>query len=767
MADISLTQKIKSFSINEGASLVGIASVSRWDKAPIQHSPVGIFPKAKSVIVCGMHIPDACVELGAEDDVRISGLAFVQGSATLTLDHLAFKIARFIEELGWKTVPVPATALWNYRVQPGAERGWMADMCHYYAAACAGLGEIGWNNLCITPQYGTRQRFISIITEAELVPDPLYSGDPLCDKCLLCAKNCPTGAFDKEVDGNCVIEIEDKKYTFPKRNLWRCGIGENFQLDVLQEWPEKIDEKVIVEAAEKAVKEHPEWIFGWKMGQCFKWCVNPQRRYFDRTYCKSPRRRRDFEIDNSPENIDTVTREVMALAFEKGADYFATVNLDDLKEKGIDVSKELPDAQGAIILGFHSIANLVTSSTLWTNALLVTNLMEKYGYSTVTRSSFNPEEVAQACGVALPQGKDDLDGNVSKKFELVITSCPLVTNIKPFEDIRVIPHKKTSEEMSQMIKNALCSAGMDMVGIAGADVFDDIVYQVNNLYKEENQDYFIVRNKPLELRKGVWGGQAMPYNPEVVKRGKLLKKSSEYLPNAKNIIVAGMKTLDGVVENVGKGPGKKAAHYQYAIHDISHAEMRKMLQKTAKLISALGYKVAFISSADTDSHFLTANRFAAVASGLGEIGWNGQVLTPQYGPKQIFVALVTDAPLVSDELYKGVQLCQRCYRCAKVCPSQAISLEEEISVSVNGKTFSWGKNDQLRCDWACRYGFMKEAGPGFIGSQTDFPVPEKITQEIVSEAMINSDRLQRPYYKTIVEKCFIECPAGKNNKSEY
>ncbi|HNS33173.1 MAG TPA: hypothetical protein PKN36_09435, partial [bacterium] len=151
----------------------------------------------------------------------------------------------------------------------------------------------------------------------------------------------------------------------------------------------------------------------------------------------------------------------------------------------------------------------------------------------------------------------------------------------------------------------------------------------------------------------------------------------------------------------------------------------------------------------------------AVAAGLGELGWNGQVLTPQYGPRQIFAALVTDAPLVCDSLYGGPQLCLRCYSCVKSCPSQAISPEDSVSISVNGKTFSWGKNDRLRCDWACKYGFMKEAGPGYIGSQTDLPVPDKITPEAVCEAMENSDRLQRPYYKTIVEKCFVECPAGK------
>ncbi len=761
MSDILLTQKIKSFAINEGASLVGIAPVSRWAKAPVQHSPIGIFPGAKSVIVCAIHIPDACVELGAEQDVRESGTGFVQGNVTLTIEHLAFRLSRFVEENGWKAVPVAATVLWNYRPQPGAERGWMADMSHYYAAACAGLGEIGWHNLCITPQYATRQRFISIITDAQLEADPLYAGEPLCDRCLLCAKHCPTGSFDKEVCGNCVIEIEDKKFTFPKRNLWRCGIGENFQMDVLKEWPEKIDEKVIVEAAEKAVKEHPEWIFGWKMGQCLKWCVNPQRRYFDKNYCKSPRRRRDITIESSPENVACVTREAMSLAFKKGADYFATVSLEDMKKKGIDFSQEIPDAKGAVILGFYCLAGVASTPTLWMTSLLVTNLLEKYGYSSVTRSGINPADVAIACGaVDSTEDLQEKDG-FKKAFELVLTACPVTTDVKTFGALKSTAQARSPEEMTALVKSSMYSSGISLAGVACASVFDDIVSQVNNLLEKDTEEYFLVNNKTFQIRKGVWGYQAMPFNPQVEKTLKDLRKSSEYLSGAKSIIVAGMKILDGVVENVGKGPGKKAGHYQYTVHETGPNELTRLLHQTAKLIYAMGYKVKFMPFENTDSHALTANRFAAIAAGLGELGWNGQVLTPQYGPRQLFAALITDAPLVADNLYKGPQLCHRCYRCTKVCPSHAISEKQSVAISINGKTFTWGKNDRLRCDWACRYGFMKAAGPGYIGSQTDFPVPEKITPEKVCEAMRNSDRLQRPSYKTIVEKCFVECPAGK------
>ena len=313
-----------------------------------------------------------------------------------------------------------------------------------------------------------------------------------------------------------------------------------------------------------------------------------------------------------------------------------------------------------------------------------------------------------------------------------------------------------------MVKHSLSSSGINLSGIASAEVFDSIVSQVNTISEESRSEYFIVREKTVQVRKGFWGFQAMPFNPEVIDGGHPLKKASEYLPGAKSIVVAGMKLLDGVIEHAGKGEGRKAGHYQYSVHETGVRELTRMLSKTAKFLYSLGYRVRLIPFDDTDSHFLTANRFAAVAAGLGEPGWNGQVLTPEFGPRQLFAALVTDAPIAADSLYDGPQLCLRCYKCVDACPAQAISGKEAVSVSVNGKTFTWGKNERLRCDWACRYGFLKEAGPGYVGSKTDFPVPAKITPELVCEAAKNSDRLQRKYYKTIVEKCFVECPAGKH-----
>jgi epoxyqueuosine reductase QueG len=62
---------------------------------------------------------------------------------------------------------------------------------HRHAATRAGLGEFGLNNLVLTRQFGPRQRFNSIVTDADLIPDPLIE-KPIClrERCRLCLNAC-------------------------------------------------------------------------------------------------------------------------------------------------------------------------------------------------------------------------------------------------------------------------------------------------------------------------------------------------------------------------------------------------------------------------------------------------------------------------------------------------------------------------------------------------------------------------------------------------
>jgi epoxyqueuosine reductase len=64
-------------------------------------------------------------------------------------------------------------------------------------------------------------------------------------------------------------------------------------------------------------------------------------------------------------------------------------------------------------------------------------------------------------------------------------------------------------------------------------------------------------------------------------------------------------------------------------------------------------------------------KHAAVSCGMGTIGKNNLLLTPEFGPHQRLCAIITEAPLEPDPS-RDLDLCTGCGKCEKACPSGAL-----------------------------------------------------------------------------------------------
>ncbi len=88
----------------------------------------------------------------------------------------------------------------------------------------------------------------------------------------------------------------------------------------------------------------------------------------------------------------------------------------------------------------------------------------------------------------------------------------------------------------------------------------------------------------------------------------------------------------------------------------------------------------------------------AIEAGLGELGRNGLLITEKFGPRVRLCKVFTDLPLVPDEpRFFGVEdFCRNCMKCAKDCPSQAISFGEKTTevptMSNNPGVLKWPIN---------------------------------------------------------------------------
>jgi len=84
----------------------------------------------------------------------------------------------------------------------------------------------------------------------------------------------------------------------------------------------------------------------------------------------------------------------------------------------------------------------------------------------------------------------------------------------------------------------------------------------------------------------------------------------------------------------------------------------------------------------------------AVDAGLGELGRNGLLITPQYGPRVRLCKVLTDLPLKPDKpIDFGVQeYCEECKKCLENCPVHAISEDKTANattVSSNSGVLKW------------------------------------------------------------------------------
>jgi epoxyqueuosine reductase len=190
--DHQLKQRLLTKCRDMDIPLVGIADVRRWEEPPFQpwmpkeFFPQSIVPGARSVVVIGLPVQLPVLE--TSPSIYYRELYNVLNSL---LDQYSYRIAEFLNKEGFPSVFVPRDGYGSIEVL--LEKP-LAFFSHRHAAYCAGLGTFGVNNMILTPEYGPRVRFGSVITAAPLPADPVRE-DNLCIRCMRCVRMCPSSAL--------------------------------------------------------------------------------------------------------------------------------------------------------------------------------------------------------------------------------------------------------------------------------------------------------------------------------------------------------------------------------------------------------------------------------------------------------------------------------------------------------------------------------------------------------------------------------------------
>ena len=228
-----LTDELRAHLLDAGADIVGFGSVERLERAPEIMRPQRYLPDAVSMVSIALHINEAVCDLiarsarnGAVPPSYHSFQLFTLVLINRKLDELAYLCAKFLEHRGYRAYPFPANVphiLKPSELYPGGP----GDISHKHVAVACGLGHIGWHSLLITPQFATRQKLVSIVTNASLEPDPMLE-QPLCDPdaCgVYCAKVCPTNAIPQDTTRSVSCVIGGQTVEYGKLVGWRCRWG--------------------------------------------------------------------------------------------------------------------------------------------------------------------------------------------------------------------------------------------------------------------------------------------------------------------------------------------------------------------------------------------------------------------------------------------------------------------------------------------------------------------------------------------------------------
>ena len=193
------TEEVKEKTESLSFDLFGMADpfCTELQRAPRGHKPQDYLPSVKSIIVLGARIIDSILQ------TTPSGIYSKHyDTVNEALNSGAYQLVKWLEDKGYNSMTFPETdsyaILWG-QYNEGYE-GFVPCFNHMAVAVAAGLGKLGACGVVLTPRYGARQRWISVVTEAPMefgkeIKEEICLEKQTPDSCRKCIDACPMAAI--------------------------------------------------------------------------------------------------------------------------------------------------------------------------------------------------------------------------------------------------------------------------------------------------------------------------------------------------------------------------------------------------------------------------------------------------------------------------------------------------------------------------------------------------------------------------------------------
>jgi epoxyqueuosine reductase QueG len=166
-----------------------------------------------------------------------------------------------------------------------------------------------------------------------------------------------------------------------------------------------------------------------------------------------------------------------------------------------------------------------------------------------------------------------------------------------------------------------------------------------------------------------------------------------FVPGAKSVIVLGLPFSQGVMATVARpelsGLQQRASKavtnvvgrvqgaerfFSGVENNMLDHELTLMAYKLARSIERRGFQAMYLPPSKGDNRFRTAPFYhmpAMYLAGLGTMGLNCSVLTPEFGPRVWVTSVITDLALPAGQPM-AEELCTECQLCVENCPVHAL-----------------------------------------------------------------------------------------------
>jgi len=162
----------------------------------------------------------------------------------------------------------------------------------------------------------------------------------------------------------------------------------------------------------------------------------------------------------------------------------------------------------------------------------------------------------------------------------------------------------------------------------------------------------------------------------------------DILPNAKSVIVLGIKMLDAqtdILPTDGDSFGEAPRQDMFRGHnDFISQQLDRVGYAIARFLEKKGFKTyhQMASTGGVDQRYLMgllSLKHMAIRAGIGVFGRHSLLITPQYGPRVRLTAIITDAKLEPDTPINE-NFCKGCESpCISLCPVNALKKPSNVS----------------------------------------------------------------------------------------